>query len=283
MIEILKLGWHTTIQDLGRLGSQSFGVPISGAMDLNAFQWANKLLNNNSSAACLEMTSKGPELKFHEPSFIALTGAIMPAFLNSKPVKMYKPIEVKKGDILKFSSVTLGCRTYLAILGGFQSEKVLGSRSQYKGVTQEDRIVKENLLLFNRNAFTPKSAGVKTITTDYKDVNLKVYQGPEYHLLNSHSQNEFKTKQFTISPSNNRMGYRLNEKILQQLPEIWTAPTLPGTVQLTPDGTLIILMRDAQVTGGYPRILQLSDNALNLLAQKSTKDVLKFELITPQE
>ena len=70
---------------------------------------------------------------------------------------------------------------------------------------------------------------------------------------------------------------------MQQLPEIWTAPTLPGTVQLTPDGTLIILMRDAQVTGGYPRILQLSDNALNLLAQKSTKDVVKFELITPQE
>ena len=96
MIEILKQGWHTTIQDLGRLGSQSFGVPISGAVDLNAFQWANKLLNNNSGAACLEITIKGPELKFHESSFIALTGAIMPAYLNSKPVKMFKPIEVKK-------------------------------------------------------------------------------------------------------------------------------------------------------------------------------------------
>ena len=283
MIEILNQGWHTTIQDLGRLGSQSFGVPISGAMDLNAFQWANKLLNNNSSAACLEITIKGPELKFHESSFIALTGAIIPAYLNSKPVKMFKPIEVKKGDVLKFSSVTSGCRTYMAILGGLQTEKVLGSRSQYKGVTQKDRIVKESLLTYNRIPFTPKGAGVKTKITNYKDVNLKVYRGPEYHLLNSHSQNEFKTKLFTISPSNNRMGYRLNEKIMQQLPEIWTAPTLPGTVQLTPDGTLIILMRDAQVTGGYPRILQLSDNALNLLAQKSTKDVVKFELITPQE
>ena len=133
MIEILKLGWHTTIQDLGRLGSQSFGVPISGAMDLNAFQWANKLLNNNSSAACLEMTSKGPELKFHEPSFIALTGAIMPAFLNSKPVKMYKPIEVKKGDVLKFSSVTLGCRTYLAILVDFSPKKYWEAGVNIKG------------------------------------------------------------------------------------------------------------------------------------------------------
>ena len=133
MIEILKLGWHTTIQDLGRLGSQSFGVPISGAMDLNAFQWANKLLNNNSSAACLEMTSKGPELKFHEPSFIALTGAIMPAFLNSKPVKMYKPIEVKKGDVLKFSSVTLGCRTYLANLVDFSPKKYWEAGVNIKG------------------------------------------------------------------------------------------------------------------------------------------------------
>ena len=283
MIEILKQGWHTTIQDLGRFGSQSFGVPISGAMDLNAFQWANKLLNNNSRAACLEITCKGPDLKFHESSFIALTGAIMPAFLNSKPVKMFKPIEVKKGDVLKFSSVTSGCRTYMAILGGLQTEKVLRSRSQHKGVTQEDHIVKESLLIYNRIPFTPKGARVKTKIIDYKDVNLKVYRGPEYHLLNSHSRNEFKTKLFTISPSNNRMGYRLNEKIMQQLPQIWTVPTLPGTVQLTPDGTLIILMRDAQVTGGYPRILQLSDNALNLLAQKSTKDVVMFELITPQE
>ena len=69
---------------------------------------------------------------------------------------------------------------------------------------------------------------------------------------------------------------------MQQLPQIWTAPTLPGIVQLTPDGTLIILMRDAQVTGGYPRILQLSDDALNLLAQKSTRDRIKFEITSLQ-
>ena len=72
--------------------------------------------------------------------------------------------------------------------------------------------------------------------------------------------------------------FHLEEKINQKLPEIWSCPSLPGTVQLTPDGTLILLMRDAQITGGYPRILQLSDDAINLLAQKTTKDQIKFEI-----
>ena len=74
------------------------------------------------------------------------------------------------------------------------------------------------------------------------------------------------------------MAYVLEEKLTHQLPSIWTAPVLPGTVQCTPDGTLIILMRDAQTTGGYPRILQLSDAGINQLAQKSTQDRFQFEL-----
>ena len=74
------------------------------------------------------------------------------------------------------------------------------------------------------------------------------------------------------------MAYQLEEKIIHKLPEMWTTVVLPGTVQLTPSGTLIVLMRDAQVTGGYPRILQLSNDALNILAQKSTRNVLHFKL-----
>ncbi len=74
------------------------------------------------------------------------------------------------------------------------------------------------------------------------------------------------------------MAYQLEEKITHKLPEIWNTAVLPGTVQLTPNGTLIVLMRDAQVTGGYPRILQLSNHSLNILAQKSTRDVLHFKL-----
>ena len=121
MIEVLKTGWHNTIQDLGRFGYQELGVPSSGAMDLNAFTWANKLLNNPSNASCIEMTIKGPTLKFHQPTYITITGATMPAMLNSNTVKMYRPIKIQKGDVLQFSNVTSGCRAYLGILGGFET------------------------------------------------------------------------------------------------------------------------------------------------------------------
>jgi biotin-dependent carboxylase-like uncharacterized protein len=283
MIEILQLGWHTTIQDLGRFGQQSLGVPISGAMDLNAFNWANKLLNNDPNDACFEITIKGPILKFHRATYITITGAKVRLTLNKDHIEMYKPISIKKGDILHISNTTVGCRVYIAILGGFQTETVLGSKSQFKGLTFNDRIDKKSVIAINKIPFVTKLAGIKAHLIDYSNINLKVYIGPEYYLLNTSSRNSLKIKQFTISSQNNRMGYRLNEKIKQQLPEIWTAPTLPGTVQLTPEGTLIILMRDAQVTGGYARIFQLTDDAINLLAQKSTLDQLKFEIIRYKE
>ena len=283
MIEILQLGWHTTIQDLGRFGQQSLGVPTSGAMDLNAFNWANKLLNNDPNDACFEITIKGPILKFHRATYITITGAKVRLTLNEDHIEMYKPISIKKGDILHISNTTVGCRVYIAILGGFQTETVLGSKSQFKGLTFNDRIDKKSVIAINKIPFVTKLAGIKAHLIDYSNINLKVYIGPEYHLLNTSSRNSLKIKQFTISSQNNRMGYRLNEKIKQQLPEIWTAPTLPGTVQLTPEGTLIILMRDAQVTGGYARIFQLTDDAINLLAQKSTLDQLKFEIIRYKE
>ena len=117
MIEIQNAGWYTTIQDLGRFGHQSLGVPVSGAMDLIAFNWATRLLNNDPNAACLEMTIEGPSLKFHQATHIAITGALMPALLNFNPVKMYEPIQINKGDILQFSTTKGGCRTYLALLG----------------------------------------------------------------------------------------------------------------------------------------------------------------------
>ena len=76
------------------------------------------------------------------------------------------------------------------------------------------------------------------------------------------------------------MAFCLKEKLKNELPQIWTAPVIPGTMQCTPEGSLIILMRDAQVTGGYPRILQLNNKAINFLSQKTTEDRLCFKLLS---
>ena len=75
------------------------------------------------------------------------------------------------------------------------------------------------------------------------------------------------------------MAYQLQESLENSLEPILTSGVLPGTVQLTPSGKLIILMRDCQTTGGYPRVLQLKESAINILAQKYTGQQIRFKLV----
>lgn len=279
MIEVLHPGIHSSIQDLGRFGHQSLGVPIGGAMDQNAMLWANSLLNNAENSAVLEMSYKGPKLLFHESTVIALAGANMSAQLNGVTIPNLSAVEIKEGDILEFGNARGGIRTYMAVAGGIQAPKRLGSRSQFKGITTDSRLSKTKLIPFHRVVFDlKKGARLSTPKVDFIDIKISVYKGPDFYLLPPKAQDQLLKSPFTISVKNSRMAYLLEEKLIHQIPSIWTTPVLPGTVQCTPDGTLIILMRDAQTTGGYPRVLQLSDEGLNLLAQKSTHDSFQFQL-----
>ncbi len=284
MVEIIQQGLYTSIQDLGRFEYQEYGVPLSGALDQQAFRMGNQLLNNPLKAAALECSFKGPKVRFHQETCIVLTGADMQARLNNTPLKNYIPTKVMEGDVLNLGTAFNGCRTYLNIAGGFKTEKVLGSRSQYMGITKEERINKKVLLPIGTSTFDPeKGAHIHSPNFDYKKPTLEVFAGPEFHLLKKDQKDQLLKKILSLSELNNRMAFRLKEKIQHKLPQIWTAPVLPGTLQCTPDGTLIILMRDAQVTGGYPRLLQLTDDALERLAQKKTNDEIRFKLLPSLE
>lgn len=126
---------------------------------------------------------------------------------------------------------------------------------------------------------TPTKYFSKIKNLDFTKNELQTYPGPEFENLSSHQKKLLEATKFTISNLNNRMGYQLNELIENNVNPIITSAVLPGTVQLTPGGKLIVLMRDAQTTGGYPRVLQLSDDAINLLAQKKTSDLVSFSII----
>ena len=284
MIEVLQKGIYTSIQDLGRFNHQDFGVPVSGPMDKQAFILANHLLNNKVKEAVLECSYKGPKLLFHCATHIVLTGADMQSKKNAQPINNYTPIAVEEGDIIELGVAKKGCRTYLGVAGGIKTEKILGSRSQYKGITKEERITKKILLPIGKSEFIPPKGAVLHIPKiDYHNEVLEVYPGPEFELLDRETQNSILENSFHISTVNNRMAYQLKEKIKHQLKQIWTVPVLPGTVQCTPDGSLIILMADAQVTGGYPRVLQLTEASLNLLAQKSTHERIQFNLFIERD
>lgn len=279
-MEVLHPGLFSSIQDLGRFGFMEYGVPVSGAMDSNAFRVANLLLKNPKDAAVLEITQMGPRLSFSEETQIAVTGAHLSPAINGQPIENNKAYTIFKDQILSFKKRIYGCRSYLAVKGGFRSEKVLNSRSWYDGLTGYLKIEKGMKIPYESggDSFPDNYSGIKT--PDY--INSKIveaFQGPEFENLSEAQRRRLFNDEFSLDQNNNRMGIQFGELLENSLEPILTGPVLPGTVQLTPSGKLIALMRDGQTTGGYPRILQLSENGLNTLAQKVTGEKIRFDLL----
>lgn len=281
MIKVVSAGIYTTIQDLGRFGFGDIGVPNSGVMDAYSAKLANNILGNKEHEAVLEITLGKTVLLFENKLFICITGANFTPKLNKKPIALNSVILVNSGDILTFTKPIYGMRSYLAIKGGFQTNIVLNSRSFYKRITDNSTVKKNDLLPTNSISSEIKKpfAHIKINKQHFTTNNIEVYKGPEYNQLNERQKEKLSKTRFTISNHNDRMGYRLVELVPNKLGTMLTSAVLPGTVQLTPSGKLIVLMRDCQVTGGYPRILQLTDDAINILAQKTTNDVFNFKLV----
>ena len=281
MIKVLKAGFYASIQDKGRVGFSAEGVPISGAMDGYSADIANAVINNSLDAAVLEITFGATELKFLAATVIAISGANFNPTINKKPIRQNSRIEVDKGDVLSFGKPNYGVRSYLAVKGGFQTPKILGSRSQFINITDNFKIEPGDILELNTDETKLKSSNssIKIPKTHFTLKEITCYEGPEFYMLTSLEKEKLFKTTFTISSDNNRMGYRLKENLKNNLPTILTAGVLPGTVQLTPFGNLIVLMRDCQVTGGYPRILQLTESCLNRIAQKTTNQKIRFKTL----
>ena len=280
MLKVLQPGFYASIQDQGRFGFAEYGVPISGVMDQYASQFANALLGNDDSAAVLELTMLGGTFQFNEPTVIAIAGADADLKLNDSSVKQHVVLTIKTNDILSIGKMTKGFRSYLAVKGGFKSEQVLESCSQYYPITKTQRIAKNDMIPYEtfKKDYHKQHATVKFKALHLAQPTLEAFKGPEFDQLSTDQQNQLINTIFTVSKNNNRMAYQLEPLLKNSMQSIITAPVLPGTVQLTPKGNLIILMRDSQTTGGYPRVLQLTAASINALAQKSIGKPLKIRL-----
>jgi biotin-dependent carboxylase-like uncharacterized protein len=272
---------QSSIQDLGRKGFRSYGVPISGAMDKYSAILANKLLNNKEGLPVMEITIVGPKILFEDHTLIVVTGADMSPMLNDEPIQLNFVYGIKTSDVLSFGKLQFGARAYLGIKGGFLTENKLKSYSYYKGLTNNNIIKKGNRLqIANYNAdLEITSSKIKVKSSHFNADKLEVTKGPEFNRLSKKQRELLFSRKFIIDDLNNRMGYQLKNKFSSlKKNEIITSTTIPGTVQLTPSGKLIIMMRDCPTTGGYPRILQLTDIAINQLAQKKSGEYFKFDL-----
>jgi len=281
MIKVLKAGIYTTIQDLGRFGYRNQGVPVSGSMDSISASFANALLNNNANDALIEITLSGPKLLFTNATNIVLTGAEMSPQLNEVPIQNYRVYKVVDGDVLSFGELKKGLRSYLAVHGGLDSETVLNSKSFYEDITSQWCLKKNDVLSFKSGIHEIENheSSIKHSHQFYDTEILEVFKGPDLELFSSVEQEKIVSGSYTVSKDNNRMGYQLEEISVVHSKSIITSPVLPGTIQLTPAGKLIILLKDAQTTGGYPRVLQLTEKSISILAQKNVGDKLYFDLV----
>ena len=279
MIRILYPGIYNTVQDKGRFGFAKKGVPQSGSLDMYAAELANTLLNNDENCALLEVTFGQGKFEFTSQTFICISGGDFSPKLNSERVEMNRPIKVEAGFVLSFGKRIYGARTYISVLGGVKSKLVLGSRSFFQGITKTklesgDFLNIETASLKLSNRFSK----IKHQKEHFTSIILECYPGPEYHLLTEKQKQQLHNN-FSVSEDANRVGVRLQELVQNNLKTILTSSVLPGTVQLTPSGQLIVLMRDCQVTGGYPRVLQLSELAISRVSQKIRGDILQFKLM----
>ncbi len=130
-LSVIRPGMFTTVQDHGRWGFQSRGVPVSGAMDPCSHRFANRLVGNTDSAATFEVTLTGPQIAFETDMVFAVTGAAFALTLNADTIGMNRAIEAKAGSILKFGDRLSGARSYVAVSGGVDVPEILGSRATH--------------------------------------------------------------------------------------------------------------------------------------------------------
>ena len=277
MIKVIQPGLFTTIQDGGRHGYRNIGIPTSGFMDQESAWAANEIVDNDREESLIEITLKGPTLLFNNNCTISITGGDFNPLINGMPIKMYESINVKLGDTLKINNTKNGARCYLAISGGLDVKSIFGSKSFLSNITESYYLRKGDEIKISDNSY---SKTLKKNKLKFKlNRSMDVFKGPEFDLLSIKFKNILFENEFTIR-SNSRMAYNLDEKAQIGIKSIISSPVMPGSVQLTPSGKIIILHRDCQTIGGYPRILQLDTNSLNNLSQLKSNDKIKFSLIS---
>jgi antagonist of KipI len=294
-LKIIKAGILDTIQDLGRYGYQDIGINPTGAMDKYALQVTNMLVGNDPAEAGIEMHFPAAVFLFSSPALFALGGADFAASINGEPVPLNQPLLVGKNDLLQFHKPVQGARVYLSVSGGFKIEPWLGSRSTHlkagaggfagRKLHKDDELQMRNPPDLSRHpVINPNDFKIlhwhanPRWQEDVKEI--FVLPGHEWDWLSTGGKESFEMTSFVLTQHADRMGYRMNNIPLPAIRqgELVSSAVDFGTIQLLPDGKLIILMADHQTAGGYPRIGQVITAHHSRLAQMRPADKIHFRI-----
>lgn len=296
-IEITEPGLAASVQDRGRPGYYSVGIPPSGAVDLYSALAANLLVGNDDGAAVIEAAYLGPKLRFTGPTVVAVTGATMPVTLNGDPVPQWESFPVATGDLLAFGYLQEGARIYIAVAGGIEVPLVLGSRSTYAlggfGGFDGRPLQAGDLLATGHGPGRPsRSVPADLRPALARDIDVRIMLGLyDYRLAPAGLETLLETT-WTLTPVADRTGFRYDGGTLEWADRVqpFGAGSDPsnivdagypvGSIQVPGGVEPIILHRDAVSGGGYAMVATVISADLDSVGQSAPGTRTRFRPVS---
>ncbi len=303
-VDVIKPGLATSVQDGGRSGYYHLGIPPSGAMDQISYRAGNLLLGNEETAASLECALMGPELHFTDSTLVCVTGAEMGPKIDGEAQPLNTVLQINAGQTLTFGFAKKGARGYLAVAGGFDVPKKLGSRSTYAlgGLGgYQGRTLKAGDSLAIGAAPTGAASVGAALPEDLlvplvKEYELRMIPGLYDYRVQEESMTRFMSESWLVASEADRIGYRLKggtplDFVPREPPfgagddpsNIVDACYPIGSIQVPSGQQPIILHRDAVSGGGYMMVGTVISADMDLIGQMQPNTKVKFVAVTLEQ
>ncbi|MCV6589039.1 MAG: biotin-dependent carboxyltransferase family protein [Marinobacterium sp.] len=286
--KVLQPGILTLIQDGGRIGHHRIGLTTGGPLDREAFNWANRLLGNDSNATALEISIGGLVLEAEVDTAIVLTGAEMALKINGREQERWCVQPIKAGDRVEVAFTTAGARGYLAVKDGFQISHSFDSaatvtREGLGGLNGEK--LAQGDYLFCSAGKAQRLRLPEAFRPDFnKDVTLRVICGYQQDAFSDLQKRLFFSSEYSVTDRADRMGYRLEgPQITPSIDGILSEGICHGAIQVPADGQPIVLLNDRQTIGGYPKIGAMIARDTARMTQLLSGAKVSFEEITMED
>lgn len=280
ILKVESAGPGVSIQDLGREGYRKYGVPVSGAMDKESMIISNIIVGNNINDACIEIFQSSFEATALQDIVISICGAEVEGEVDGEELEGWRAIPIRKGSKIKINSLIGGMISYIAIAGGINEPIILGSRSHYITAEIGRRITSGTIITTLKNRFKEIVDSCPARVVEWRRKRreeFRVILGPHTKYFTNEMINEFLNAKFEVTNNIDRMGYRLKaENRIKGIGRLISCGTIPGAIQIPGDGNPIVLMADAQTTGGYAIIGKIISPDLYAFSQLEPKSKVRF-------
>lgn len=279
-LEVVDPGPLCLVQDLGRPGLGRVAVGRSGAFDRAALRLANRLVGNDEGAAGLEALVRGPTLRARRPALVAVTGAAGPVTIDGRPADRGSPLWLSAGATLAVGPATHGLRAYVAVRGGLDVPRALGSaaRDTLSGLGPDPLRAGDRLALGAAGPGAALVDHVPPVARADEVTVLRVVIGPDDDVVGAVGIAALLATTFTVAPASDRVGLRLTGPPVPRPDrrEVPSAPLVRGAIQVPPDGRPVVMGPDHPVTGGYPVAAVVVDSDTDRCGQVRPGDRVSF-------